>query len=625
MRETDFIKQNKDKWGRFEKVLRSDSKNAEELSRLFVESTDDLSFSRTYYPNRSVRIYLNGMAQQIYHRIYKNRRRESGAFRRFWVEELPDSMWAARKSLLIAFLIFIGGVALGLFSSNQNPEFVRTILGDQYVEMTEANIQKGDPMAVYKDSGALEMFFEIGWNNIRVSFLCFLAGLLFEVGTIFIVGSNAVMVGAFLYFFIERDLFKESFLAIMLHGSLELSMIVLAGAAGLTLGRGLVFPGDLSRSQALLLSARQGMRMMVGVTFFLVIAAFIESYATRHTEVPDIVRVAIIVLSFFIVLWYFVIYPYKRYRTNLNRIDDEIENAIPPIPKIELNAIKKTGQLMSESWRLLFDKLSSFALLALGIGGIIVVFNYAFSDLMVAAAQENGLKFDDELLNLLNGFWFYDDLNNYFSFLDFPLLFALIVSLTSMVLYQSAMVFKKTTPNYTGSHSNTLIFLNALITSVLMQSIFFLPSIVDAVALVILWPILLLVFASSNFNRQLVFTSFGALASLLADTKAKIYQLFAVQVFMTTVAMGVMSAPLFYLIFQIIGSQFTGLDDSDELFNLIFAFFMFSLTGLLFIVFVYSSFLLFFSNKEITEAHELKARIGKITLKKSAYGLEKEA
>ena len=140
-------------------------------------------------------------------------------------------MWAARKSLLLAFLIFAGGVALWLFSSNQNPEFVKTILGDQYVAMTEANIKKGDPMAVYKDSGALEMFFMIGWNNIRVSVLCFLAGLLFEVGTMFIVGSNAIMVGAFLYFFIERDLFKESFLAIMLHGSLELSMIVLAGAA----------------------------------------------------------------------------------------------------------------------------------------------------------------------------------------------------------------------------------------------------------------------------------------------------------------------------------------------------------------------------------------------------------
>ncbi|MDP4828101.1 MAG: stage II sporulation protein M [Flavobacteriales bacterium] len=594
------------------------------MSRLFIESTDDLSFSRTYYPNRSVRIYLNGMAQQIYHKLYKNRRRENGAFKRFWVEELPDSMWAARKSLLLAFLIFAGGVALGLFSSNQNPEFVKTILGDQYVAMTEANIKKGDPMAVYKDSGALEMFFMIGWNNIRVSVLCFLAGLLFEVGTMFIVGSNAIMVGAFLYFFIERDLFKESFLAIMLHGSLELSMIVLAGAAGLTLGRGLVFPGSLSRSQALLLSARQGMRMMVGVSVFLVIAAFIESYATRHTDTPDIVRITIIVLSFAIVLWYFVIYPYRRHRAGLHKADNEIENAIPPQEKIELNAIKKTGQMMSEAWRMVFDQAGKFLGFAALAGCAVVGFLYFFKD-HIEAIDVDTYYGSNELINLLNGLWFFDEMNDFFNFFDMPLLGALFVGLTTFILYQTVQVFKKNYSSRLEAKSNTLIFLNALLTSMLLLSVFFLPSTGDAIVLFITWPIVLLAFASATFERQGLFNSLSQLSTLLAGTAMKTYALFFLQVFMVTIALGALSAPLFYLIFDIVGSQFSSsFGYADDLIYALHAFLMFTSAALLFPVFVYTSFLQYFSNTEINQATELKARISAITLKKSAYGLEKE-
>lgn len=624
MRETDFIKQNKEKWGRFEKVLRSDSKNAEEMSRLFIESTDDLSFSRTYYPNRSVRIYLNGVAQLIYHKLYRNRRREPGAFKRFWVEELPDSMWAARKSLLLAFLIFIGGVALGLFSSNQNPEFVKTILGDQYVQMTEANIKKGDPMAVYKDSGPLEMFFMIGWNNIRVSMLCFLAGLLFEVGAIFIIGSNAIMVGAFLYFFIERGLFKESFLAIMLHGSLELSMIVLAGAAGMTLGRGLVFPGSLKRSQALLLSARQGMRMMVGVTVFLVIAAFIESYATRHTDTPDTVRIAIIVLSFSIVLWYFVIYPYRRHAAGLHKSDNEIENAIPPQGEIELNAIKKAGQMMSESWRMVFDQAGKFFLSATVAACIVVMFLFFFKDHIPEIETSFSSPVED-ILSILNGLWFFDEINVYFNFQRMPLLGALFIGLMTFILYQTVQVFKQSHSNRLDPKSNTLIFLNSLLTSILLLSVFILPSVYDAIVLIISWPIVLLAFASATFDRQGLFNSLGKISTLLAGTVLKTYSLFALQIFMVTIAMGLLSAPLYYLIFDIVKSQFSAsFEHVEMIIFLIHAFLMFAAAALLFPVFVYASFLLYFSNTEIIQATELKARISKITIKKSAYGLEKE-
>ena len=67
MRETNFIKQKKDKWIELERTIQQVNPDPDKLNDLFVQITDDLSYSRTFYPNRSVRVYLNGLAQQIFY------------------------------------------------------------------------------------------------------------------------------------------------------------------------------------------------------------------------------------------------------------------------------------------------------------------------------------------------------------------------------------------------------------------------------------------------------------------------------------------------------------------------------------------------------------------------------
>ena len=59
MKETSFIKQNKKKWARFEKLSGKKNNDPDEVSELFTEITEDLSYARTFYPRRSVRVYLN--------------------------------------------------------------------------------------------------------------------------------------------------------------------------------------------------------------------------------------------------------------------------------------------------------------------------------------------------------------------------------------------------------------------------------------------------------------------------------------------------------------------------------------------------------------------------------------
>lgn len=81
MRETDFINQNKDKWTDLEDLLRKPANDPDKLSNLFIQVTDDLSYSRTFYPNRSIRVYLNNIAQQIFYRIHKSKKQSRKQFK----------------------------------------------------------------------------------------------------------------------------------------------------------------------------------------------------------------------------------------------------------------------------------------------------------------------------------------------------------------------------------------------------------------------------------------------------------------------------------------------------------------------------------------------------------------
>ncbi|MEL7222778.1 MAG: stage II sporulation protein M, partial [Bacteroidota bacterium] len=305
MRETQFIKQNKDKWAEFEDSLDGKPENADRLRDLFVQITDDLSYSRTFYPNRSVRVYLNGLAQGVFTQLYRSKPSSLASLGTFWTLELPLEVYRARRSFYLALFLFFLSFGIGMLSCAMDSEFAEVILGDSYIEMTRANIESGDPMAVYKERGRFNMFLGITFNNVYVAFLAFSMGVFLGVGSIVILISNAVMVGCFQYFFIQQGLFWDSFLTIWIHGTIEISAIVIATAAGITMGHGPAFPGTYTRLQAFQQSARRGAKIMLGTVPLFIIAGFLEGYLTRQTELSPYFRGAFILICLLFVLFYF--------------------------------------------------------------------------------------------------------------------------------------------------------------------------------------------------------------------------------------------------------------------------------------------------------------------------------
>jgi len=312
MREAAFVKQRLEKWEAFDTMLsKKRSVNPDQLSAYFVELTDDLAYANTYYPNSNTTLYLNNLASRVHQKIYQNKREDRNRLATFWKTELPLLFYQARKPLLYSFIIFALAVMVGAVSAAQDETFTRLILGDSYINMTLNNIAEGDPMRVYKDSKQADMFFAITFNNIRVSFYAFAMGIFFSLGTGFILLQNGIMLGAFQYFFYEQGLLAESALTIWIHGTVEIASIIIAGGAGLVMGNSILFPGTYPRLLSFQRGARRGAKMVIGLVPLFIVAGFLESFVTRLTELPAMIKIAIIGTSALLVVYYFVLYPRK--------------------------------------------------------------------------------------------------------------------------------------------------------------------------------------------------------------------------------------------------------------------------------------------------------------------------
>ncbi|MBK9327993.1 MAG: stage II sporulation protein M [Sphingobacteriales bacterium] len=352
MKETKFIRQNHKKWAEFEEMSRNKVKDSNLYSKLYIQITDDLSYARTFYANRSVRVYLNSLAQGIFHKVFSRNRRKQSVFRNFWMEELPSIMYYHRSELLLSFIILIVAIAIGLLTYRHDSEFANRILGDGYVAMTAENIAKKDPMAVYKQSGPIEMFVRIVINNLKVDILTFFSGLVLGIGSILVLLQNGLMLSAFQFYFIQRGLFWDSFLAVWLHGTLEISAMVICGTAGLALGKGLVFPGTYSRTQSFLSSAQRATKIFFSVLPITVAAGIIESFLTRYTQAPDILRLALIIISLFFILGYYVYLPWVKKRNGTLRIP-EAEKVLPEIfPPFDFYSIRKVSEIILDTFRI---------------------------------------------------------------------------------------------------------------------------------------------------------------------------------------------------------------------------------------------------------------------------------
>jgi uncharacterized membrane protein SpoIIM required for sporulation len=335
MREAMFIKKNAEKWKEYQ---HSPTDNPDETAERFITLIDDLSYAKTFYPKSKVTRWINGIAAGIYQSIYQNKKEKYSRIFQFWKFELPLLFKKYHRIFLFTTFIFLLFTAIGVFSSMYNEGFVRGVLGDKYVNMTEENIAKGDPFGVYKDDNPFSMFVRIGFNNIRVAFLSFIFGFTFGILTVWVMWQNGIMLGCFQYMFFSKGLGIKSIMVIWIHGTLEISAIVIASTAGFILASGILFPGTYSRMNSFKHGIKDAAKVLICLIPIFILAAFFESYVTHlmsqtfdkevNPGLPVWASVIILAASLSFIVWYFVILPIRLHKKGYYIQPDGIINRL---------------------------------------------------------------------------------------------------------------------------------------------------------------------------------------------------------------------------------------------------------------------------------------------------------
>ena len=317
VKEVTFLNRNAERWKQTEKIISlKKNNNPDYVAELFIQITDDLAYAKSYFPDTPTERYLNSLASKIHHAIYRTKKESSNRFSTFWKLELPRELFRIRKYIIYSFIILLLSFLIGWISAENDNEYSRIIMGDAYVNQTLDNIQKGDPMGIYKDQDSLSMFFLIAYNNIKVMFSVFLLGILVSLGSVIYIFQHGVMLAGFHHMFYEHNVLGESIITVWIHGTIEIFTLVVSGGIGIMLGNSLLFPGTYARRKSFGMAARRGVKVVMGLIPFIIVAAFLESFVTRHTEWSNLIRIGIIVVSALFIAWYFFIYPNKLYSEN---------------------------------------------------------------------------------------------------------------------------------------------------------------------------------------------------------------------------------------------------------------------------------------------------------------------
>lgn len=274
----------------------------DELVRLYQRASTHLSYARTYYDDPTLTSRLTGLVASARSVVYGTRPRTSRALGSFFTATFPAAVWHVRRFVVVAALLLLvpfAAVATWIAVSDEAleasaPAAVRAT----YVERDFESYYSSEPAAAF----ATNVF----TNNVRVAILAFAAGILLCVVTAALLVYNGAAVGVAAGLFTAAGQPGRFWGLILPHGMLELSAVIVAGAAGLSLGWAIVVPGDRTRRDALAEQGRRSVSIVLGLIVAFLVAGLIEGFVTGQPW-PTGLRVAIGALAWLVFVLYVVV------------------------------------------------------------------------------------------------------------------------------------------------------------------------------------------------------------------------------------------------------------------------------------------------------------------------------
>ncbi|RMG12441.1 MAG: stage II sporulation protein M [Deltaproteobacteria bacterium] len=261
------------------------------LDRHYRRASADLAYARTFFPGSRVTLYLNRLCGRAYRILYRRHRPPLAALHAFFWSEVPDAFWRCRHEVLVAGLVLCAGGLLGTVLTAADPEVATLVLGEEAVQgLAEGRLWTDGLIAVVPPSVLGARIFT---NNISVAFTAFAGGLSAGLWTLFLMALNGALLGIAFTAAAQHGLAPRLLDFVAAHGPVELSVIVLAGAAGLRVGGALLSPGRLRRVDALKLRGRDGVRLALGGAPWLVVVGLVEGFVSPAAFLPTWLKGAV--------------------------------------------------------------------------------------------------------------------------------------------------------------------------------------------------------------------------------------------------------------------------------------------------------------------------------------------
>lgn len=280
-----------------------------ELPRRYRRICQQLALARDRHYGADLIERLHALTVSGYRVLYGARGDRRNRFLLFVFGGFSRLVRRERRAVALAAVLFFGPLVGMIAILQLYPDFVQYLLEPGQIAGFEEMYKPGATRLgrVPTADSAFLMFGVYVWNNVKIAFQTFAGGLLFGVGTLFFLLFNGFVIGAVAGHLTQIGYAAPFYSFVSGHSALELTAIVLSGAAGLKLGRALVAPGRLSRKQALVVAARGAAGLIYGAAGVLLAAAFVEAFWSPLTEVAPPVKYGVGIALWIGVAAYFVL------------------------------------------------------------------------------------------------------------------------------------------------------------------------------------------------------------------------------------------------------------------------------------------------------------------------------
>lgn len=302
-----FREEREGEWKRLEEILRRAESGGPhrltpaemvELPRLYRAAVSSLSVARAISLDRSLVAYLDALCARAYFFVYGNRSTLGDRLSSYFLHDWPGAVRRSWREVSFAAFCLFGGWIVAFILFFQDPETFYLFHGGGFDMRTPSAPTEYLRSTLYNSGGTdIETMLgafasQLFSHNAGIAILAFALGFGFGIPTSVLLVYNGLHIGAFYALFWSRGLGLEVTGWLFIHGVTELTAIILAGAAGLVIGRAVAFPGPYTRLRAAQLSGERAGRLILGAITMLFIAALLEGFG-RESINSDAVRFVI--------------------------------------------------------------------------------------------------------------------------------------------------------------------------------------------------------------------------------------------------------------------------------------------------------------------------------------------